>query len=297
MDMNNGLSINLHENYINNFFWKAPNPTAITKPDDGTYVEVNEAFTQMMGRSREEVIGHTSIEAGGISAEQRLLITNEIKENGYAANIELQIIARNNKPRYGLFNTSPINLGGNNFFLTVFTDTTERKLAQETLQNDILFDSLAAMAGTGVGVILIRNHPRQQTYPFFINGEARRALNGRPVKGLLATTCGYEPAYFKTEAGCWRVKTNLTRHNPPLKMILLEPQQDSLCIEEGLKHYNLSGRQQETAFLAATGHTNREIAEKLFISEHTVKDHLKEIFSKIGVHSRSELCPKILGWR
>jgi PAS domain S-box-containing protein len=295
--MNNDSPITLRENYINNFFWKAPSPMAITKAKDGTFIEVNEAFTKMMGRQRQEVIGQTSLETGCIAAEQRLLITNEIKEKGYAQNIELEIIAKNNKPRYGLFNSSPINIGGNNFFLTVFTDITERKLAQETLQNNILFDSLTSMAGMGMGVILIRGHHRQQPYPFFINGEARRALNGRTVKDLLDTIDGDEPAYFTTEAGCWRFKTNLTHHNPPLKMILLEPQPNSLCIQANLKNYNLSGRQEEIAFLAATGYSNREIAEKLFITEHTVKDHLKEIFQKIDVRTRSELCPKILGWR
>jgi DNA-binding CsgD family transcriptional regulator len=81
-----------------------------------------------------------------------------------------------------------------------------------------------------------------------------------------------------------------------LKIILLEPQPDSVCIQASLKNYNLSRRQEETALLAVTGHSNREIAEKLFITEYTVKDHLKGIFQKIGVHSRSELCPKILGW-
>ena len=146
-------------------------------------------------------------------------------------------------------------------------------------------------------MILIHGHRRDQSDPFFINAEAGRALNGRPVKYLLDAIDGNEPAYFNTEKGCYRVKTNLIHHNPPVKIILLEPRSDSICIQEGLKHYNLSCRQEEIALLAVTGHSNREIAEKLFITEYTVKDHLKEIFQKIGVHSRNELCPKILGLR
>jgi DNA-binding NarL/FixJ family response regulator len=34
---------------------------------------------------------------------------------------------------------------------------------------------------------------------------------------------------------------------------------------------------------------NREIAEKLFISENTVKNHLSRIFQKVGVKDRVEL--------
>lgn len=292
--MNDGFTITPQRNYINKFFCKSPNPIAISKIKDGTYIEVNEAFTKITGLRRQELIGQTSVVIGHITPEQRLVIINAIKEKGYAQNIELEVRVKNNRVICELFNSSVINTGKDDFLLTVITDITERRLAEEARQNNILFESLAAIAGTGV--ILIRDQ-QQQPYPFFINDEARRALNGRPVTDVLDATCGQEPAYFSTKIGCYRVKTNLTHNGLPGKIILLEPQPDSLCIEEGLKHYNLSRRQEETAFLAATGYSNREIAEKLFITEHTVKDHLKEIFQKIGIRNRSELCPKILGWR
>ena len=41
--------------------------------------------------------------------------------------------------------------------------------------------------------------------------------------------------------------------------------------------------------LAAKGFTNKEIAQKLFISENTVKLRLKNIFVKLNIKSRSEL--------
>ena len=72
---------------------------------------------------------------------------------------------------------------------------------------------------------------------------------------------------------------------------------DDKFIKEKLKHYQLSPRQQEIALLSATGHSNNEIAKKLFISPYTVKDHQKEIFRIIGIHSRNELFPKLLNLR
>jgi two-component system nitrate/nitrite response regulator NarL len=51
----------------------------------------------------------------------------------------------------------------------------------------------------------------------------------------------------------------------------------------------LSDREREIVQLVAQGFRNREIGEKLFISEQTVKNHLHNIFDKLGVSDRLEL--------
>src|SRR6266446_172234 len=43
------------------------------------------------------------------------------------------------------------------------------------------------------------------------------------------------------------------------------------------------------ARLVAEGLTNREVAERLFVSPHTVSSHLRHVFAKLGITSRVEL--------
>ena len=48
----------------------------------------------------------------------------------------------------------------------------------------------------------------------------------------------------------------------------------------------LSTREIEVMSLIAGGHTNGEIAAHLFLAEKTVKNHVRRIYSKLGVHNR-----------
>jgi DNA-binding NarL/FixJ family response regulator len=65
------------------------------------------------------------------------------------------------------------------------------------------------------------------------------------------------------------------------KLGLFPPRQDELVSK-------LSRREREVSLLLAEGRTNADIAQKLFISEMTVKVHVRNIFSKVGARNRAE---------
>ncbi|MBK5293111.1 MAG: response regulator transcription factor [Acidobacteriia bacterium] len=58
---------------------------------------------------------------------------------------------------------------------------------------------------------------------------------------------------------------------------------------KGRERSPLSNREREIVALVAQGFKNKEMAEKMFISEQTVKNHLHNIFDKLGVSDRLEL--------
>jgi two-component system, NarL family, nitrate/nitrite response regulator NarL len=55
------------------------------------------------------------------------------------------------------------------------------------------------------------------------------------------------------------------------------------------EHSPLSFREKQVVAMVAQGYRNKEIAERMFISEQTVKNHLHNIFDKLGVSDRLEL--------
>ncbi|MEW9534346.1 LuxR C-terminal-related transcriptional regulator [Microbispora sp. NPDC049125] len=57
----------------------------------------------------------------------------------------------------------------------------------------------------------------------------------------------------------------------------------------------LSKREAEVMELIATGHSNGQIAQRLFLSEKTVKNHVNRIYAKLGVESRVTAIGRWLG--
>src|SRR6185312_1064017 len=72
-------------------------------------------------------------------------------------------------------------------------------------------------------------------------------------------------------------------------------ERELLAIGERVRKRNVKTRQElssqeaQVARLARDGLSNAEIGERFFISQHTVAYHLRKIFNKLGISSRSQL--------
>lgn len=127
----------------------------------------------------------------------------------------------------------------------------------------------------------------------YMNKEARGVLRGRPPSTIPVPGAG--PAFLKNGSITYRVRTLTAGGDGQRRIILFERHPSGRRLRPILAGWNLSAREEEVAALVVQGLSNREIAEKLFITEQTVKDHLHEVFNKTGVRRRSELAAKALG--
>ena len=62
-----------------------------------------------------------------------------------------------------------------------------------------------------------------------------------------------------------------------------------------MRAWGLTRREREVARRVIDGLSTEDIAAALFISEHTVRDHVKAIFGKVGVSRRQDLIAALTG--
>ena len=99
---------------------------AITSLCDGTYVDVNDAFLNMTGFSRDELIGHTSLEINvWADPEDRHQMAASIQAGTPYMSLETRFRRKNGDIFWGVFSVSPMELDGHPCLLSITRDTTE----------------------------------------------------------------------------------------------------------------------------------------------------------------------------
>jgi two-component system, NarL family, response regulator LiaR len=92
-------------------------------------------------------------------------------------------------------------------------------------------------------------------------------------------------AIFFTAVGIW-VGLKLTRK----KVVIVGPEFNLNVIE--LQRLGISKREYDVLELMAKGFSNQEIADKLFVSLHTIKTHSSNLFMKLEVSRRTQAIQK-----
>jgi DNA-binding CsgD family transcriptional regulator len=83
--------------------------------------------------------------------------------------------------------------------------------------------------------------------------------------------------------------TALRRASSDEVAIIVERARPSEVVDLKLDAYGLTGREQEVVRAILAGDSTAQVARRLYLSPHTVQQHLKSIFTKTGVNSRRAL--------
>lgn len=81
--------------------------------------------------------------------------------------------------------------------------------------------------------------------------------------------------------------------SPTQTAVIIEPAKPSEIAAMVTAAYGLTERELEITQLIARGHSTAELAAALFISQHTVRDHVKAILAKTGTRTRGELVARL----
>lgn len=115
-------------------FQASPAAITIATLPEGRWIEINEALTKMIGYSREEVIGRTSVELGLVDAAARAKILEAIHTHGTVRNVEIQMLTKSKEIVDVLVSIEQIDLNGQACALTIQYDITELKRAEREVR-------------------------------------------------------------------------------------------------------------------------------------------------------------------
>ncbi|MDD2367583.1 MAG: PAS domain S-box protein [Desulfuromonadaceae bacterium] len=107
---------------------------AISTVEEGRYLEVNDAFLDLLGFERSEVIGRTSTELGIFNnPETRQNVRQLLMANGSVKDLQITVNTKSGQLCHGLFSADTIRLQNRDLLLTVMVDITKRIAAEHEL--------------------------------------------------------------------------------------------------------------------------------------------------------------------
>ncbi len=126
------ISLRESEERFSKLFYSSPTWMAITRFEDGAFLEVNKAFLDMTGFERAEIVGRTSLELG-ISADpsKRRQLMDLAREKGGFREREFTFVTKSGETITALWSADVIELAGETCLLSTIMDISELRRARE----------------------------------------------------------------------------------------------------------------------------------------------------------------------
>jgi hypothetical protein len=144
-------ALRISEERYRTAFQTSLDSVSINRLDDGTYLDVNQAFLDTLGYTRDEIIGHTSLELDiWVDPRDRRVLVERLRRESGCGNVEALFRRRSGDLMWGLMSAALMDVEGIPCILNITRDITERKRSDQALRESQLRHELALKATNDV---------------------------------------------------------------------------------------------------------------------------------------------------
>ncbi|WP_298208862.1 EAL domain-containing protein [Acidovorax sp.] len=122
------------EERFSRIFQIMPYPMGLARRSDGSYVDLNPAWEEMIGIPREQAIGHTGVGLGIVTIEDRQRLMEHLERKGQLSDYEFALTTRSGQTRTVLQSVRPIEFDGEPCWFFSLHDITNRKRDEEQVR-------------------------------------------------------------------------------------------------------------------------------------------------------------------
>ena len=119
---------------VSTIFELNPDAIVLTTLSDSEIIDCNQEYLNQIGYSREEVIGHTTIELNLISAKERKAYVSKIHRNNSVSNYEVKVKRKDGSFIYVLYSARFITINNKKMILNIGHDITKRRKHEEEIK-------------------------------------------------------------------------------------------------------------------------------------------------------------------
>ena len=175
------------EDRFRQVFLTSPDAINLNRVEDGRYIDINEGFTALMGYTREDVLGKTSVELGiWHNPKDRRRLLSELKAHGHVKELEARFVRKSGEVGVGLMSARILRFDGEDVILSITRDITDRKAAEDALrESEEKYRLLVEHAGEAIfiaqdGMLRFVNRRTEQ-----LSGYTSEELIAKPFQELI----------------------------------------------------------------------------------------------------------------
>ncbi|MBD2354969.1 GGDEF domain-containing protein [Tolypothrix sp. FACHB-123] len=183
-ERHNLIATNYQENFVN-IFNAYPDLILLTTLGKGYCVEINQAFLDITGYSRENVIGSPiTVLDMGLTIANYAQIQKKLKTQDSLQNLEIEFCLKSGEKRIGLLSVKLLEWFGKTYLLNVVRDITDRKQIEEDLRRIAMHDPLTGLPNRAYfmqqldyAIACQQYHPDSCSYILFLDLDGFKAIN------------------------------------------------------------------------------------------------------------------------